>query len=148
VTQYATIADLFRYGLREEAAADIPRSILNAELAAASVVVDGYLVGRYGVGSMPLTAWSAEVTRWVCWMTAYALMSGARGYASEGDGDGNLRTRHDDAHHMLGRTQRQDYSPVGLTPQNAQGSTGIQPLVISSSVVNLATGCRGSSRGW
>jgi phage gp36-like protein len=147
VSLYATLQDLFTYGLRQEARADIPNAVLTAALTAASSVVDGYLVGRYGVGSMPLTAWSVEVTQWVCWIAAYQIMSGPRGFSSEGE-DTNLRERHDDAHRMLGRVQRQDYTPVGLTPQNAQGSTGIQPLVISSSVVNLATGCRAGSRGW
>lgn len=146
MSQYAQIADLFSYGLREEARADIPDSVLSANLIAASATVDGYLRGRYGEGSMPLLAWDTEITMWTAWIAVYLIMSGPRGYAANGVDD-NIRARFDDAHRMLARTQRQDYHPI-CTPRTAQGSTAIQPLVQSWSVVNLATGATGASRGW
>lgn len=147
MSQYATIPDLFLYGLREEARADIPDAVLTASLVSASETADAYFRGRYGVGSVPLVSWSSEITRWVAWIAVYEIMSGPRGYSSEAGADSNIRLRWEDAHGFLGRTQRQDYHPT-LVPRNAQGATAIQPLVLSSSVVNLATGCRGLNRGW
>jgi phage gp36-like protein len=146
VSQYAQISDLFLYGLREEARADIPDAVLTANLVSASAMVDGYLVGRYGVGSMPLVSWDTEITMWTAWIAVYLILSGPRGYAPNG-ADDNIRQRYDDAKAMLARTQRQDYHPI-LVPRTAQGSTAIQPLVISYSVVNLATGATGANRGW
>ena len=144
---YATIADLFVYGLREEARATIPDATLSANLAAASEMVDGYLVGRYGPGSMPLLQWSTEITMWTSWIAVYLLMSGPRGYSSESGIDPIIEGRYRDAKEMLARTQRQDYHPI-VTPRSAQGTTATQPLVQSWSVVNLATGCIGPRRGW
>lgn len=147
MAQYASITDLMLYGFREEARVDIPDSTLNANLVAASNMVDGYLVGRFGPGSMPLTAWGTEITMWTAWIAAYLVMSGPRGYAPDGGPDELVIRRYEDAKAMLARTQRQDYHPE-CTPQQSQGSTAIQPLVISFSVTNLATGARGLRRGW
>lgn len=145
-SQYASIADLFLYGLREEARGDVPDSALTANLISASQMVDGYLVGRYGVGSVPLVSWGTEITMWTAWIAAYLVMSGPRGYSADAI-DANIRLRYEDARDLLRRTQRQDYHPI-LEARQAQGSTGIQPLVISYSVVNLASGCTGPRRGW
>jgi phage gp36-like protein len=144
---YAEIADLFVYGLREEARADIPDATLTANLGAASDMVDGYLVGRYGPGSMPLLAWGTEITMWTAWIAVYLLMSGPRGYSSESGIDPIIETRYRDAKEMLARTQRQDYHPI-ITPRSAQGTTATQPYVQSWSVINLATGGIGATRGW
>lgn len=144
---YADIADLFVYGLREEARATIPDATLASNLEAASSIVDGYLVGRGGPGSVPLLSWGDEVRMWTCWIATYLLMTGARGYSSESGIDPLILTRYEDAKGMLARTQRQDYHPI-LTFRSAQGTTATQPLVMSWSVVNLATGCIGPRRGW
>lgn len=143
---YAEITDLYLYGLPEEARGNIANSVLTANLQAASSTVDGYLVGRYGVGSMPLVSWSVEVTQWACWIAVYEIMSGPRGFSSEAGADSNIRLRWEDAHRMLSRVQRQDYTPVGLVPQGAQGSTAIQPLVLSWSAG--LDGCQVPRRGW
>jgi hypothetical protein len=144
---YATIPDLFAYGIREEARGTISDVVLSSSLQAASEMIDGYLVGRYGVGSMPLVSWGTEITTWCCWIASYILMSGPRGYSSESGIDPIIESRFQTARDMLARTQRQDYHPI-CTPRSAQGTTATQPLVQSWSVINLATGGTGPRRGW
>jgi phage gp36-like protein len=131
VSQYAAIADLYRYGFREEARGDLVDEVLNAQLISASGVVDGYLVGRYGVGSMPLVSWGEQVTEWVVRIATYQILMGPRGMAEEAGDYAALRAGYDDAHKMLSRVQRQDYTPIGLVPRTAQGATNIQPNVIT-----------------
>lgn len=144
---YATLTDLFTYGIREEARATVPDAVLTNALQAASDMIDGYLIGRYGPGSMPLTSWGTEITTWCTWIASYIIMSGPRGYSSESGIDPIIESRFQTARDMLARTQRQDYHPI-CTPRSAEGTTAIQPLVQSWSVVNLATGGIGPRRGW
>lgn len=144
---YATIPDLYTYGIREEARATVPDAVLTSNLQAASEMIDGYLVGRFGPGSVPLASWGSEITTWTCWIAAYLVMSGPRGYSSESGIDPVIESRYQTARDMLARTQRQDYHPI-CTPQPARGNTATQPLVQSWSVVNLATGGIGPRRGW
>lgn len=132
MSQYATIADLYRYGFREEARGDLVDEVLTAQLVSASGEVDGYFEGRYGTGSTPLLAWGEQVTEWTVRIAVYKIMTGPRGMSSDATDYASLRAGYDDAHGMLRRVQRQDYTPIGVTTRTAQGSTGIQPLVLSN----------------
>lgn len=144
---YADIADMFIYGMREEARATVPDAVLTANLEAASDMVNGYLIGRFGPDSMPLVSWGSEIRMWTAWIAVYITMSGARGYSSESGVDEHISDNFKTARDMLARTQRQDYHPI-CTPRPGRGSTATQPLVQSFSVVNLATGATAARRGW
>lgn len=132
MSQYATIADLYRYGFREEARGDLVDEVLTAQLISASGDVDGYMEGRYGTGSTPLLSWGEQVTEWVVRIAVYKIMVGPRGIGSESPDYVSLRAGYDDAHALLRRVQRQEYTPIGLTVRSAQGASGIQPLVLSN----------------
>lgn len=142
---YASIPDLYLYGFREEARGDLTDAHLLAAIDKASTIVDGHLGQRFG---QPLAAWTSEVTGWVAAIAVYDLMTGARGLSSDSPDYQVLLDRRTDALEFLRRAQRQDYTPVGLLPVTGPvGDTGIQPLVISFSVID-ASGRTGSNRGW
>lgn len=147
MSQYATVAEFFVYGLPASARGNLADADVSAALVAASGAADSYFRGRYGVDSVPLLAWDTDVTKWVCWIAAYDLLSGPRGYNAAAGADSNIRQRYDDAHVFLAMVQRQALHP-SVTPQPAAGTTDIQPLVSSYSVVNLATGGTAARRGW
>lgn len=147
MSQYATIEQFWQFGLPQTARGQLSDAEINAALVSASATCDGYFRGRYGDGSVPLVAWGEEVSTWVCWIAAYNLMTGPRGYNSAASADTNLRDRRDDAMTKLAETQRQAYHPT-LTPGTAVNTTGTQPLILSSSVIDVASGRRAASRGW
>ena len=130
MSQYASIADLYRYGFREEARGDLVDEVLTAHLVSASTVVDGHLGQRYG---QPLSIWTNEVTHWVCQIATFTIMTGPRGVSEESPDIMSLKVSYDSAMQFLRRTQRQDYTPVGLTPLAApSGTMAHQPLVLSN----------------
>lgn len=130
MSQYAAIADLYRFGFPEEARGSLPDEVLTAEIVAASADVDGYLEGRFGAGSTPLVQWSEQITRWVCHIAVFQLMI-TRGMGADSPDYQVLRDRRQDALTMLGRAQRQDYPLPGVTGRQAMGTTGLRPLVLS-----------------
>lgn len=142
--QYATIPDLYVYGFREEARGEISDPVLNAHLAAASTKIDGYIGQRFG---QPLATWTAEVVQWTCELAAFTSAK-VRGIGAESPDYQVLKDSHDAVERLLSRTQRQDYTPVGLVPVTPPGPAGIQPSISSYSLVNIATGQRGPNRGW
>lgn len=147
MSQYATIEQFWNFGIPETARGQITDDEVTAALVAASSTCDGYFRGRYGQESTPLISWGEEVSRWVCWIAAYDLMSGPRGYNPAAGADVNLRERYDLAIGYLAQTQRQAYHPT-LEPRDATGTQETQPLILSSSVVNLASGRHAANRGW
>jgi phage gp36-like protein len=134
MSQYASITDLYRYGLNEQARGDLPDSVLTTALVTASANVDGHIGERFGA---PLAQWTEEVTEWVCSIAMFKLMTGPRGMSSESGDYVVLKDRHDGAMSTLRRVQAQDYTPQGLVPQTSSGIIGIQPLVLSN-----------DARGW
>ena len=147
MSQYATIEQFFGLGLPETARGQLLDADITAALVAASSTCDGYFRGRYGQDSTPLISWGEEVSKWVCWIAAYELLSGPRGFNAAAGADVNLRDRYDLAIGYLAQTQRQAYHPT-LEPRPVVNTTGTQPLILSSSVVDLANGRRAATRGW
>lgn len=145
MTQYATIADLYLQGFREEARGDLTDAVLNTALASASTTIDGFLGQRYGY---PLSTWTDEIRRWCVVLATFELMIGPRGLSSDSPDYDVLRNRADAVIDLLKRAQRQDYHPVGLVPVTAPpGTSGTQPLVISFSAID-GNGTVGARRGW
>lgn len=137
MSQYASLDDLYLYGFPEEARGAITDDVLTAGLVSASADVDGYLEGRFGAGSTPLVQWNEQITKWVCWIAACEILTGPRGMGASAPDYQVLRDRHQDAHRLLGRAQRQDYPLPGVAARGAVGQTGLRPVVLSS-----------TSRGW
>ena len=90
---YATRADLYRLGLREEAFSAVSTTDQDAAIEAASDVADSYLRARY---VLPLTGYGDDLKSVVCRIAAYELLA-TRGYAPGVGGDESLEARHDKA---------------------------------------------------
>jgi phage gp36-like protein len=114
---------------------------LQCDLAAG--VVDSMLRGRY---ALPLQApIPPEVIGWWGKIAAWNLLV-IRGFNASNPGDAAVRANFTDAMKELGEVQRQARHPNVIPAQ--QDSTHQQPMIISSSVVNLANGCTAPNRGW
>jgi phage gp36-like protein len=143
MSQYATIAQLFQFGMPGTARATLTDTDLNAGLVAASAEADGYLRGRY---AYPLLAYGEQLPMYVCWLAAYLILSGARGYNPAAGADSNLRDRYDDARGWFEGVQAKRIHP-DITPSDGQSPRYDQPVVLTSSVVSQSGRvCR--SRGW
>lgn len=140
---YATVAELYVYGAPEKAFGQLSTPTKEAALAAASNDVDTYLRGRY---SLPLSAWDSSITEATCRIAAYNLLS-VRGYNPASGSDVNIQDRYNAAIAWLRLVQKQQAHP-NVTPAQIDTPNWNQPTVISSSVVNLATGAKGTNRGW
>lgn len=90
MSQYAEAADLYALGLPQAALAS--GTDPTAALVAASGTADGYLRKRY---TLPLTAWDEEITRRVCHLAAFDLLT-TRG-TRPGDALDLVTKRYDDA---------------------------------------------------
>lgn len=90
---YANLDDFDRFGLPAGTASGFTRSTLAEALAAASVDADGKLALR---ADLPLVSWGADLSRRVCQIAAYEVMS-ARGFNPDTGSDTNIRMRFDDA---------------------------------------------------
>lgn len=143
MSSYATLTDLVTYGLPATALANVPTATQTANINDASDVVDTYLRGRY---SLPLIAWGTEITQAVCKIAAYQILS-VRGYNPASQADVNIRDRYLDTISWLGQVQRQAAHP-NVTPQPNQTPNYNQPFVISSSVIDVATGATAPNRRW
>lgn len=143
MTQYASITDLTNIGLPATALGQLSNTQLTAALQAASDLIDAYFNVRY---TLPLLAWSTDVTLHCCWIAAYIALT-TRGYNPASGADINLRERYDDSIKWLGEIQRQALSPVVVQSPDPMG-THIQPFVTSQSVIFTATGQIARLRGW
>ena len=72
MTRYATTTNLVRLGIRAEALSGVATAVQEEALDAASAVADGYLRARGYV--LPITAWSADLTRAVAILAAFDLL--------------------------------------------------------------------------
>lgn len=142
---YASQTDLTNVGLPANALGQLTAAQISAALDAASTKADAFLRARYGTASVPLVAWDSTITEAVACIAAFNLMC-VRGMNSNGPDWELFSMRKKDAEAYLDRIQRQQAHPLvtlaggNIAPQ--------QPNVTSSSVVNLSSGARGSSRGW
>lgn len=138
---YATLSDLFRFGMPETARASFSDADLEAALASASSTADSYLRGRY---AFPLLAYGEDLTKNVCWIAAFEFLT-ARGYETN-TGDSNLLTRWQMATDWLKGVQSKAIHP-DITASPNQSPTFDQPVVLTCSVVS-AGGRTGRNRGW
>ena len=148
---YATIADLTSVGLPASALGNLTAAQINAELQAASDFADGFFRARWGTAALPLADWDSTVTRAVAQIAAVYLLR-VRGYAANSTADQRFQTAHDEAVAWLGQVQRQQAHPKVTLANETSGPNPSarlqQPSLITSSVVNLATGATGRTRGW
>lgn len=143
MSAYASLAQLYTYGAPEKSFGQLTDDQKNNELEASSRYVDTFLRGRY---SLPLIAWGVEITEATCKVAAYNLMN-VRGYNPASGADANLQLRYQETVNWLRLIQKQQAHP-DVTPQPDNTPNYNQPTVISSSVVDLATGATATNRGW
>ena len=143
MSQYAQVADLFRHGFPATARGRLTDAELEAAIESASGTADSYLRGRY---SLPLLAWGDELTKFVCWIATFELMSGPRGFAAGSGGDSNIESRNEQATTWLRGVQAKNTHPE-VTPSGGQSPSYDQPKVLSRSVIS-ASGRTGTTRGW
>lgn len=143
---YASITDVQNLGLPTQALTSLSPVQENAILQAASDYADTFFRARWGTQAVPLVAWDSSVTIAVAQIAAYRMMK-VRGFRSNAGADNELQKGFDQAVEWLGKVQRQQAHPkVTLLLNGAPGS--IQPMLISTSVINVLTGARGTNRGW
>lgn len=111
---YATQTDLTNYGLNAISVANISGTVLDAQLAAASAMMDSYLAGRY---NLPLLSWDASLTINCCYIAAWLVLSKSRGFNPDNPGDVTVRQSYEDAIAWCNGVQRQAIHPtVTQTP--------------------------------
>lgn len=143
VTTYASLAQFFQYGLPETVLGARPMADVQSALDAASAKMDSYFNGRY---NMPLLTVSLDVAIVCCHLAAFLFMSGDRGYNPDAGADVNIKARYVEAIEWCDRVQRRALHPI--ITDSGPLSTLLQPIVLSSSVTNVATGHRCATRGW
>ncbi len=128
MSQYANVSQFFVHGLPPTARGALTDDQINAGLVAASATMDSKFRGRY---SLPFTAWGEEVTMHCCWIAAYQMLSGVRGYNPAAGADVNLVGRYEKAMLWLHDVQRQAAHP-DVTPTQEETPDYYQPTVITS----------------
>jgi len=128
MSQYANVAQFFVYGLPPTARGGLTDDQINAALVSASATMDSKFRGRY---AMPLTAWGAEVSKYCCWLAAFELLSGVRGYNPAAGADVNIVDRYNQALIWLNDVQRQAAHP-DVSPSVDQTPEYFQPTVTTS----------------
>lgn len=94
MSQYATQADLAKWGLRASVLAGISPADQDAHLQAASAMADSYL-GHRGY-ALPLTTWGDDLRQSVCKVAAWTLLN-HRGASPDNPADAGVAKAHDDA---------------------------------------------------
>jgi len=142
--QYATLSDLYKYGAPERAFGQLDDATKTAGLVSASAKVATFLRARY---VLPLLTWDDSITEATCKIAAYDLLV-VRGYNPAAGADPNLRERNLDALFFLEKVQKSQAHPAITSTVSPVPSYVDQPMVLSSSVVNVATGGTATRRGW
>ena len=144
---YASQADLLTVGMPAVALGDLSPAQISAALQNASDKLDEGFRGRYGDGPSPLLlTWDSSITEAVAQIAAYKLVN-IRGYDPDSGADSTFRDGYLDAMTFIDRVQRQQAHPV-VTVAGTPLAGAVQPNLVSSSVVNLATGGSAPNRGW
>lgn len=121
---YATITQLYQYGLPQTAVAGIvDDTVLTAELEAASELADSYFRGRY---NLPLISWGTDIVMHVCHVAAYNIMRN-RGFSPTAGSDATI--------------ERAYYEAVGYPDRPGSGwFPSVQRQAIHPAVVETSTG--------
>lgn len=109
MSQYATTTDLTSFGLNAISVANIDPVVLNAQLIAASGLMDSYFAGRY---NLPLVSYDQSVTINCCYIAAWLVLSKSRGFNPDNPGDVTVRQSYEDAIAWCNGVQRQAIHPT------------------------------------
>lgn len=143
---YATLVDLQNVGMPPQSFGETEGTQITTALQNASDFADAFFRARYGSSAVPLVSWDTTITEAVAKIAAWRILN-MRGINPNSSDFELLRTGYNDAVDYLNKIQRQQAHPsVTLAATGLPGST--QPNVISSSVVNLASGGTATNRGW
>lgn len=104
---YATTAQLDSLSSASQIVSTLEEAAKTEALDVASSLADGYLRQRY---ALPLSAFCPDLTRAVCAIAAYDLLS-VRGYDPVAEDNGNIRVRYEDAIKWLERVASSEISP-------------------------------------
>jgi phage gp36-like protein len=99
MAQYASQADLSRYGLPLAATSGLDGDDLDGQLAAASSVAESYLSNR-GY-AMPLDTWGDDLRSTVARIAAWSILTNLRGVNPEDPAHDAIRLGHQDAIYWL-----------------------------------------------
>lgn len=142
---YATQTDLVNLGLPAAALGTLTAQQITQGLQSASDFADTFFRARWGQTAVPLASWDSTVTEAVARIAAVRLLR-IRGYSPKSSADQQFQQGYEDAVDWLNKVQRQQAHPLVVL---AGGATApIAPLLISTSVINLASGARNGNRGW
>jgi len=145
---YATTQDLVNLGVQPNVIAKLAPSQVAAILQSASDEADSFGRGRWGYNALPLLAWDTGWTRAVAKLAAFEVIR-VGGVNPESQDYKLARIGWDDAREYFNGVQRQQVHPqVTLAPAGTALPGQQQPFVMTSSVVNVATGARARNRGW
>lgn len=143
-TSYVAPSDLATYGLPATALATTTSPQQSAACEEASRELDGRVAGRYGSDSLPFVTWDTIITGIAARIAVYRLMT-IRGYNPAAGQDDLLYQNFKAAIVDCEKIQKQQLHPR-VTFTSAKATP--QPVVISSSVINVAHGTTGPNRGW
>lgn len=107
---YADRTDFTRLGLPAGALTSVPTDSQDAQLAAASSFVDGYLAKRF---TLPLSAWGDDVTRATCAVAAWDSLT-VRGFNPNSPADVAVRMRYEDIVRWLEKVASGAVVPQGI----------------------------------
>ncbi len=127
MSQYATSVDFTNFGINALAIANVDPGVVNAQLIAASAMMDSYFNGRY---ALPLLSWDQSVTMNCCFIAAWLVMSKSRGYNPDNPSDVTVRASYDDAIAWCNGVQRQAIHPT--VTQSASNTNFALPIVTTA----------------
>lgn len=143
---YCQDADLLALIIRPQNLQPLPMGNSAPVRQSVSDDMDGHFRGRWGYSAVPLLAWDTSITYYAALESTVRLYD-LRGVNPKSSDDKWLERMHQRWLDFCDGVQRQQRHPL-VTLANTSAPGGAQPIVISSSVVNLATGARGPNRGW
>lgn len=132
MSRYATLQQLYGLGAPETSFSEVSEDMRESALTAACDVVDSYLSNRF---TLPLVTFGGDVTRAVCIIAAYDLLSG-RGWnpASTGGDSDQLSARYDSVKDWLRDVARGLVTPV-VTDSSAPTGGAVEAGGLPAQVV-------------
>lgn len=150
ITTYATVAQFFEWGLPQTALGSRTVADVQSALDAASSDMDDAFRGRF---PLPLASVGLSVSKRCVYLARYAFMGG-RGFDPQSDGDREIVAKSEEAWVWLDKVQRRTAFPdvvidtTATTPTTLDPGGASQPMVLSSSVIDVSSGQVASNRGW
>lgn len=141
---YASFAQFVNnFGLAGVALGTLTQPVVDAALDEASEDMDQFFGGRW---KLPLASWPANLfAKHCCWIAAYTLMTGPRGFNPSGGSDVLIKARYDQAMEWLDKIQRSVLHPTVV--EVASDPDYAQPEALTFSVTT-ASGRTATNRGW